>query len=82
MVFLIAAGSLRAQSSGGFTEKGATEFGGSISFQSTTSVSSGVSRDAITALRIEPYIGYFITDGFELGFNPIGTDLHHVCSVV
>ena len=61
-----------AQEGGKFASKGTTELGGSISFQSTTPVSRGSTGDALTILSFQPFIGYFITDGFELGLNPLG----------
>jgi hypothetical protein len=55
-----------------FARTGAVEFGGTVSFQSTSAVSNGMTGDAVTAFMLEPYIGYFVGDGFELGFNPFG----------
>ncbi|MBI4547697.1 MAG: hypothetical protein HY707_06950 [Ignavibacteriae bacterium] len=58
-----------------FAAKGVTELGGSISYQSVTPVYNGVTSDAITLFTISPFIGYFVTDGFELGVNPLGVTL-------
>jgi len=61
-----------AQEGKKFATKGSTELGGSISFQSLTTVSNGNTGDATTIFAIAPYIGYFVTDGFEIGLNPLG----------
>lgn len=55
-----------------FASKGVTEVGGSISFVSTTPVSNGSTGDALTTFSLQPFIGYFVADGFELGLNPLG----------
>lgn len=55
-----------------FATKGTTELGGNISFQSQTPVSNGNTGEAMTVFTVAPYIGYFVTDGFELGVNPFG----------
>ncbi len=69
LVFSFAAG---AQTSHTFAKKGIWETGGSIGFSSTTDVTNGESADdSQTDFTLEPYIGYFITDGFELGLIPI-----------
>jgi hypothetical protein len=61
-----------AQEGKKFATKGSTELGGSISFQSLTSVSNGNTGNAIKIFSVAPYIGYFVTDGFEIGLNPLG----------
>ena len=54
-----------------FATKGTIEVGGSLGFSSTTSVSNGESAsNSTTTIRLEPYIGYFIVNSFELGFEP------------
>ena len=59
-----------------FATKGAIELGGSIGFSSTTAVSNGESGDdALTTISIDPYFGYFIIDGLELGIIPSYTSL-------
>jgi hypothetical protein len=63
-----------AQNESGFATKGCVELGGSISFQSTTPVSDGSTSDAIKTFSLAPFVGYFVTDGFELGFNPFGIE--------
>ena len=52
-----------------FATKGITEIGGSVSFSSYTPVFNGESsEDGISILTFAPQIGYFLGDGFELGF--------------
>lgn len=54
-----------------FATKGTIEAGGSIGFSSTTVVSNGQSSsNSASTFTIEPYIGYFVSNGFELGFFP------------
>jgi hypothetical protein len=56
-----------------FAQKGVVELGGSVSFSSRTAVYNGSTNgDAFTTLSIQPYLGYFVTDKFELGLNPLG----------
>jgi hypothetical protein len=59
-----------AQDGKNFAKKGVVEVGGSISFSSITPVSGGETGSAITLFTFAPFVGYFITDGFELGVNP------------
>lgn len=60
--------SLNAQN---FATKGTLEFGGSVGFSSTTFVNNGESSEnSLSAFSIEPYIGYFIINSFELGIIP------------
>ena len=54
----------------GFATKGVTEFSGSLAFSSFTPVSKGETGDATTLFSFGPKIGYFPTDGFELGIDP------------
>jgi hypothetical protein len=61
-----------AQEGEKFATKGSTELGGSISFQSLTPVSNGNTGSAFTIFSVAPFIGYFVTDGFEIGLNPLG----------
>lgn len=61
-----------AQGEKGFAMKGATELGGSISFESQTMIYRGNSGGTASYFSFTPYAGYFITDGFELGFDPLG----------
>ena len=71
IIMCIASMSL-AQEGKKFATKGSIELGGSISFQSLTPVSNGNTGDATTIFSVAPYIGYFVTDGFEIGLNPLG----------
>ncbi len=55
----------------GFATSGCAEISGSISFSSYTAVVNGVSSDnSISAFNFSPQLGYFVTDGFELGLSP------------
>jgi hypothetical protein len=54
-----------------FGKKGVWEIGGSLSFTSTTQVvNDETADDSETIFLIEPYVGYFLADGFELGLIP------------
>lgn len=53
-----------------FGKAGTTEMSGGISFSSFTPVSNGKTSDATTLFSFGPEIGYFVADGFEIGFNP------------
>jgi hypothetical protein len=55
-----------------FARKGVVEFGGGITFQSLTPMQNDRTQDAITVFLMMPYIGYFLTDGFQIGMNPLG----------
>ncbi|MGE5351670.1 MAG: hypothetical protein ACM3P0_06275 [Acidobacteriota bacterium] len=57
---------------GGFASPGVVELGGGLTFQSTTNVANGNTGGTTTIFSLQPYVGYFLTDGFELGFNPFG----------
>jgi hypothetical protein len=61
-----------AQDGKKFASKGSTELGGSISFQSVTSVYNGKTGDATTVFSLAPFVGFFVADGFEIGVNPLG----------
>jgi hypothetical protein len=52
-----------------FATKGVTEITGTLSYSSFTTVSHGETGDAISLFTIAPQIGYFVTDGFELGLG-------------
>lgn len=54
---------------GKFTKKGQTEIIASISFASTTPVLGGTTGESTSTFTLAPYVGYFITDGFELGLG-------------
>ena len=54
-----------------FAKKGVWELGGMIGFASTTAVNDGETGDeALTQFTFEPYIGYFVINGLELGLIP------------
>ncbi|MBK9098775.1 MAG: outer membrane beta-barrel protein [bacterium] len=54
-----------------FAKKGVWEFGGGIGFSSTTFVSNGESGDdVLTTFTFEPYVGWFVINGLELGLIP------------
>ncbi|MFH1198065.1 MAG: opacity family porin [bacterium] len=54
-----------------YAKKGALEIGGNVFFTMTTTVSNGESAENSTiTFGAEPYIGYFITNGFEIGLLP------------
>lgn len=73
VLIVLSSSAAKAQGySGGFASRGVTELGGSLTFQSTTSVVNGQTGGTVTEFSLMPYIGYFFTDGFELGFNPFG----------
>ena len=64
-----------AQESKRFALKGSTELGGSISYMSTTSVSNGTAADhALNIIALQPFVGYFVADGFEISVNPLGIE--------
>lgn len=70
-IFLvILSGTSSAQRYGGFASPGVVELGGNISFTSTTGVAAGETGGTNSLFSFSPYVGYFFTDGFELGFNP------------
>ncbi len=55
----------------GFATSGCAEIAGSISFSSYTSVVNGVSSNSsISTFNFSPQLGYFVTDGLELGLSP------------
>jgi len=53
-----------------YGKMGTVEIAGGISFSSITPVSNGHRGDATTLFSLGPEIGYFVVDGFEIGFNP------------
>jgi len=54
-----------------FASKGVKEFGGAISYSSSTSVSNGTTASQSTSLfNFMPYANYFIMNGFSLGVSP------------
>jgi len=53
-----------------FGMRGDVEIAGSVSYASITPVSNGNTGDATSIFSFGPQIAYFVTDGFEIGFNP------------
>ena len=54
-----------------FAKKGTWEFGGAVSYTSTTAVNDGETADNSTnQFSFEVPAGYFIIDGLELGITP------------
>ena len=74
-VFILLAASLLVMTTSGiaqnrqFATKGVTEISGSVSYSNFTSVSNGETGDAISIFTLAPQIGFFVTDGFELGLS-------------
>lgn len=53
-----------------FATKGTTELAGTVSYSNFTMVSNGeTSENDLSIFTLAPQIGYFITDGFELGLG-------------
>lgn len=70
-IFLFQLSALSQEKS--FAQKGVVELGGSVSFSSRIAVYNGSTQgDAFTTFSLQPYIGYFVSDKFELGMNPLG----------
>ncbi len=67
-MFFISISLIEAQN---FAKKGCFEVGGSIGFTSNTPVIGGDTKDATTTFSFSSFTGYFITDGFEIGFAPL-----------
>lgn len=54
-----------------FAKKGIVELSGSVSYANYTDVSHGTaSSNSTSFFSFGPKVGYFIVDGFELGFDP------------
>ena len=68
---LVLSSQASAQGASGFAIKGGTELGGSLSFQSLAG--NGLTTSSLFSFT--PYVGYFVADGFELGFNPLGISI-------
>lgn len=64
-----------SQENNRFAKQGTFELGGTISYLSNTNVYNGETGYTIKVFSISPYIGYFVADGFELGFNPLGVTM-------
>jgi len=53
-----------------FAKEHTVELGGSIGFSSITPVENGRTYESMTSISFHPYVGYFFTDGFEVGLIP------------
>lgn len=54
-----------------YAKSGVVELGGSISYNGFTMVQNGeTAEESQSVFSIMPYLGYFVGDGFELGFMP------------
>ncbi len=55
-----------------FATKGVVELSGSVAFQSRTGVDGGTtSSTTYTTFSLQPSVGYFVTDGLEIGLDPL-----------
>ena len=55
-----------------FAKTGVVEIGGNVGFSNMTGVSNGeTAGNSISIFQINPTIGCFVTDGLELGINPL-----------
>lgn len=71
LILCIGLTSANAQTISKFAKKSQWEVGGSISFTSSTAVNNGETADNSTAtLSFQPYGGYFVINGLELGVMP------------
>jgi hypothetical protein len=52
-----------------FAKQGVVELAGNVAFSSFTPVSNGETGDATSLFVLAPQIGYFVTDGFEIGLT-------------
>jgi hypothetical protein len=60
-----------AQTKQNFAKESTWELGGSASFSYTQTVSNGnTNSNGINIFKLYPYVGYFVTDGFEIGIIP------------
>ncbi len=58
-----------------FTSAGTVELGGSMTFAATQPVTGGTRGTWVYDFSMLPYVGYFITEGLELGINPAGVNV-------
>ena len=68
--FLAVCQSLLIAQESRFAMKGVAELGGTLSYASFTPVSGGKTGDATSIFSLAPQVGYFVADGFEIGFSP------------
>ena len=76
LVFGLLVCTCSGQGSEGFATKGTTEAGGSISLTSMTPVYNGETGHSSTTFTCAPFVGYFVSDGFEIGVNPLGITVY------
>ena len=69
MVMLIVSSSNIIAQSKPFATKGVVELAGNVSFSSFTPVSNGNTGDATSLFVLAPQIGYFVSDGVEIGLT-------------
>jgi hypothetical protein len=63
---------IEAQDMKGFASKGTIELGGTIAYQSISLISQGAEYQSYKVFSFLPYVGYFPTECFEIGINPLG----------
>ena len=60
-----------------YADKGVLELGGSVGFTSFTGVSAGqTSSTTYTSFSLTPSVGYFVTDGLEVGLDPFSLTIN------
>ncbi len=71
VIFLLISSNSPAQTTQNFAKQNTWEVGGSVSFTYIQNVSNGnTSSNGVNIFKIYPYVGYFVTDGFEIGLIP------------
>lgn len=63
---------VNAQNPGKYASGGILEFGGNVSYQYLSVITSGKEEYSYNIFSFYPYIGYFVCDNFEIGINPLG----------
>ena len=59
-----------------FASQGVMELGGTLGFTSYTGVSNGqTSSTTYTTFSLAPSVGYFVTDGIEIGLYPVNLQI-------
>lgn len=71
LLFLLISINVYSQAAHNFAKQNTWEIGGSVSFSYSENVSNGKSNDkGSNVFKLYPYVGYFVTDGFEIGIMP------------
>jgi len=71
LLFLLISINVYSQAAHNFAKQNTWEIGGSVSFSYSENVSNGKSNDnGLNVFKLYPYVGYFVTDGFEIGIMP------------